>query len=189
MQRIITTISTICLLLLVMTGCSDETESEGQQLQLWTYGLPHFERQNAEYVVAKKWGFEFKAVAGCNVSNGLKRRADRHNKKAEAAIAKKYGSDWKEKFEKEVDLEFESQEKIIALIDSLDYIQKKQAELKKEGNGLHYFMTPADSAKYNVSVNGWGKWNGENEWVTYYQLMVDPEAKDVRLISDKIIKE
>ncbi|MGE9311636.1 hypothetical protein ACLOAU_08320 [Niabella sp. CJ426] len=181
------------LLIVLITGlpatvCFSQTKATKSTLRLLTYGLPNFQKQNAENVVSDKWGIEFYAVAGCDVSKELQDSAEQHNKIIEPLIEKKYGKNWQEKFNREVDAEFELEKKVIAVVDKLDYIEKRQAEMAKEGNGLHYIMTPIrNSTKYNVSVQGWGKWNDNDEWVTYYQLLVDYKTKVVKLASDKIM--
>jgi hypothetical protein len=160
------------------------------KFRLLTYGLPNFEKQNSENVVAQKWRIEFYAVAGCVVTQELEDSVDKHNKTIEPLIEKKYGKNWRDKFYKEVDAEFETEKKVTALIDQLDYIKKRQADMEKEGNGLQYIMTPvANSTKYNVLVQGWGKWKGEDEWMTYYGLLVDYKTRSVKLLSDRIVKE
>jgi hypothetical protein len=177
-------------ILLQMNNCFAQTKTINQKLRLLVYGLPDFKRQNAENVTAQKWGIEFYSVAGCLVTKELVDSVEKHNNTVKPLIIKKYGKDWSDKFDKEVDVEFQTEKKVTALIDQLNYIKKRQAEMEKEGNGLHYIMTPvANSTKYNASIQGWGKWNGQDEWVTYYKLLVDYKAKSVKLLSDKIIKE
>ncbi len=165
-------------------------QASGEKYRLLTYGLPNFGMQNAEYVVAEKWGIEYYAVAGCVVSQELIDSVEKHNDAVEPLIKKKYGEDWYKKFQKEVEAEYEIEQKVIALLDQLDYIVKKKQELDKEGNGLDYTMSPVKkTSKYEVSVSGWGILNGQPEWVSYYRLLVDHQKKTVQLLDDSIIKE
>jgi hypothetical protein len=191
MQKTIAYLSLLFLpLFLSVTNCLGQTQSTKPILRLLTYGLPNFEKQNSKNVVSKKWGIEFYPVAGCIVTDELEDSVKEENGKVEPLIAKKYGKNWRDKFYKEVDIEFKIEEKVTTIIDKIEYIKKRQAAMEKEGNGLHYIMTPvANSTEYNVSVQGWGKWKGEDEWVTYYKLLVDYETQSLKLLSDKIIKE
>ncbi|MGC4233287.1 MAG: hypothetical protein QM594_09950 [Niabella sp.] len=180
----------VFITLLQVTVCFGQTKATKHTFRLLTYGLPNFQKQNAENVISSKWGIEFYAVAGCDVSQELQDSVEQHNKIVEPLIEKKYGKNWEKKFYKEVDDEFEKEEKVITLVEKLHYIEKRQVEMEKEGNGLHYTITPIqNSTKYNVFVQGWGKWDGEDEWVTYYKLLVDYKTKSVKLISDKITRE
>ncbi len=191
MQKATTYIILIILATLTqVTSCFSQGQTTKPKFRLLTYGLPNFTKQNSENVVAQKWGIEFCAVAGCVVTQKLEDSVVRHNKSVEPQIEKKYGKNWRDKFYKEVDTEFETEKKVTAMIDLLDYVKERQAEMEKEGNGLHYIMTPgASTTKYNVSIQGWGKWKGKDEWVTFYKLLVDYRTKSVKLLSDKIVKE
>ncbi len=113
-----------------------------------------------------------------------------HNDSVESLIKNKYGEDWNEKFRKEVESEHKTQLKVIAVLDKVDFINKKKMKLEKEGNALYYSMYPVkNTSQYNVSVSGWGTLNAQPEWVSYYRLLVDYHKKTVKLIDDKTIKE
>ena len=56
--------------------------------------------------IAKRWGITFKSN-GCVISNSLRRKINRNNKEAFANIERKYGKDWKQKFNEEVKKELE----------------------------------------------------------------------------------
>lgn len=155
-----------------------------------TYGLPDFERHNSREVIAEKWKINFKAVAGCLVSQELIDSVKKHNEIVDRKLEIKYGKNWEVKFYQEVDIEFKKEQIITKLLDRIDYIKKKDGELDKEGNGLHYLMTPIDNSdNYNVSVQGWGKWEGKYEWLKYFKLIVNYKSKKIKLISNKIEKE
>ncbi|MCF3110897.1 hypothetical protein LL912_19080 [Niabella sp. CC-SYL272] len=181
------------LLLVIITTvsiCTIQAQTGKSKYRILVYGLPDFLRQNAEDVIANKWGIEFYPVGDCSTPQEIADSAEKHNTAIKALIAKKYGRQWSKRFDEEVDAEFAVQQKIAPLIDSIDYIKNKQAEMEKEGNGLHYYMTPiAGTTKYNVQVQGWGTWNGQSEWVTYYRFVANHKTKEVTLISNKIEKE
>jgi len=173
-----------------LTSCLGQSQTTRSQFRLLTYGMPDFEKQNAERVIADKWGIEFYSVAGCVITQKLEDSVEQHNKAVEISIANKFGKDWRNKFHEEVDAEFERETKITALIDRLDYVRKKRAEMEKEGNGLHYIMAPiVNTTKYNVYAQGWGTWNGQDEWVTYYKFVADYKTRSIKLLSDKVVKD
>ncbi|MEO8405928.1 MAG: hypothetical protein ABI480_15080 [Chitinophagaceae bacterium] len=191
MQRINISIAIILMVVsLQCISCNGRTKSLKQQFLLLTYGLPDFDRQNSTNVVADKWGIRFRTVAGCIVTQELENMVEEQNRSVEPLIAKKYGKDWKDKFYKEVEAEFEIEKKVTALVDSISYIKQKQTDMEKQGNGLHYIMSPdADADRYNVWVQGWGEWKGKDKWVTYYTFLVDYQTKSVNLLSDKVTME
>lgn len=190
MKRTAVLIKLVILITLVNSISSSKAQVSKEEFRLLTYGMPYVEKQNAENVIAKKWGIEFYSVGGCLVTQEVVDSAEKENSVIEPLIVKKYGKDWQDKFYKEVDSEFETEKKVTELIDQLSYIKKRHAEIQKVGNGLHYIMTPvANSTKYSVWVQGWGKWEGKDEWLTYYKLLIDYRRKSVKLLSNKIAKE
>lgn len=190
LKKIVHLILTLLVIFTQASICFGQNKSAKRTFRVLVYGLPDFERQNAQNVIAEKWGIEFYPVAGCTVSQELQDSVEQENKKVDPLIERKYGKDWYKRYDKEVNAEFEIEKKVSAQIDKLNYIRKKQTEMEKEGNGLHYIMSPvSNSTKYNVSIEGWGKWKGEDEWLTYYKLVVDYKTKTVKLLSDKISKE
>ncbi len=56
--------------------------------------------------IAKRWGITFKSN-GCVISNSLRRKIEKNNKEAFANIERKYGENWKQKFNDEVKKEQE----------------------------------------------------------------------------------
>lgn len=154
-----------------------------------TYGLPDFERINSKNVIAKKWGIRFYPVAGCVVTEELEDSVKTYNDPIYKLIEKKYGTNWFEKFEKEVEEEFEKEKIVTNILDKVDFIKKKDDEMSLEGNGLHYYMTPVKkSTDYNVSVEGWGLVDNKYVWLSYYRMIVNYKSKKVSLIDDKIEK-
>lgn len=158
-------------------------------IRLLTYGLPNFKMQNAENVISAKWGIQIIGVAGCDVSEAIEDSIQKENLKAEELISKKYGKDWRTKFNSEIEDEFKLEEIAISLVAKKSYVEAKRVELIKDGNGLDYSLSIIDKKTiFNVSVCGWGKVDGKSEWVIYYKFLVDYKKKKVKLISDKIEK-
>lgn len=181
----------ICLTL--FCNAQDSTASKNSKVDnftLLTAGLSDMQERNARDVVAEKWKIKFLPVAGCMVPKELRDSIRKHNLIANKNIEAKYGKDWRDKFEKEVVIEFKKQQIVTQILDTVNFIQKKDKEMELEGNGLHYRMKPIGNSKtYSVSVNGWGEINGKNVWVTYYKMNVNYKKKTVTLISDTIDEE
>ena len=55
-------------------------------------------------IVAKRWGINFKSN-GCVINNSLKRKIEKNNREAFANIEMKFGKDWKDRFNAEVEEE------------------------------------------------------------------------------------
>ena len=126
-----------CLLLSFMTIIVfnvANAQKPQSRYRILTYGLPNFLRQNAEDVIANKWGIEFYPVGDCLTPRAIADSADKHNATVEAQIAQKYGQQWKKQFYKEVDEEFVRQQKIIALAESIDYVKKKKKEIHQQAS-------------------------------------------------------
>lgn len=155
-------------------------------LRILVYGLPDFERQNAEGLIAKKYGFMFYGVAGCDVSEELEDSVKKENEPVYALLEKKYGTDFWKRFRAEVEEEFQTEKEVEKLLWQRPYLKEKDAELAKEGNGLHFDMdwTPKKGV-YAVIANGWGKWKGEDRMMVYYRLKVDLNQRKVQLLSKR----
>ena len=55
-------------------------------------------------IIAKRWGITFKSN-GCVLNNSLKRKIEKNNREAFANIEMKFGKDWKDRFNAEVEEE------------------------------------------------------------------------------------
>ena len=168
---------------------SSKKQSADTTLILLTYGLPYFDRQNSENVICRKWGIRFYPVAGCVVTEDLVDSVKTNNEKINKLIERKYGTNWRDRFEKEVDEEFEKEKIVTQILDKVDFIKKKDDQMDLEGNGLHYNMTPIEnSSDYNVSVEGWGKIDNKDIWVSYYRMTVNYKTEKYKLLDSKIEK-
>ncbi|MBS7564169.1 hypothetical protein KHS38_07105 [Mucilaginibacter sp. Bleaf8] len=165
---------------------ADSTEST----LFYTYGLPGpAESENATSVVAAKWGFGYKSVAGCTVSEKLVDSVQKHNEQVEEGLIKKYGKDWRARFNKEAATELAAHKRVIALLDKQKQNIHKRTELEKEGNELQYYISPAGKEQlYEAKAVGWAKINGKEAYVSYYKYIVDLNNATVKLVSDTITK-
>ncbi|REC50085.1 hypothetical protein DRF67_00630 [Chryseobacterium pennipullorum] len=53
-------------------------------------------------MISEKWNIKHKEITGCIVDERLMRTTDRRNKKTFAAIEKKYGADWRIRYEEDI---------------------------------------------------------------------------------------
>lgn len=84
-------------------------ESTDTIFTLLTYGFPNRDREKVRDIIAKTWGIRFYAVAGCLVTKDLIDSVKTNNDHVNKLIEKKYGANWQEKFEKEVNTEFKKE--------------------------------------------------------------------------------
>lgn len=175
-------------LIIIISVSISATQAQTVQpkYRLLVYGLPDFLRQNAEDVIANKWGIEFYPVGDCSTSQEVADSAEKHNTAVKALIAKKHGRQWSKRFNEEVNAEFARQQQIKAWIESLDYVKKKKAEMEANGEIFFNLLTPIPHThKYDVQIRGWEKYNGEDTFFRFYCFEVDYKTRRVQLISDK----
>lgn len=176
------------LMLPGLCGFAQEKPAK-DKFRLLVYGLPNFKRINAENIISKKWGIEFYPVAGCDVSKELEDSVEKYNKKVERKIKKKYGKNWSKQLDKEIDAEYAIQSALIPLLDSNTYVIQKSASLGTAPGVLQYYFTPIpNTSQYRVAIEGWGTWEGKEEWLSYYEMLVDYKTKSISLYSDKVTK-
>ncbi len=95
-----------------IVGCNPEKKkmvNHDEALIMLVYGLPNFEKQHAETVIAQQYGFKFKTVAGCNVSEALRDSVEIKNRITEDVLAQRYGKEWKFRFYTHVDSLYQKQ--------------------------------------------------------------------------------
>lgn len=105
-------------IIIISVGCNSNNtrpkEILKDSLTFYRYGLSDsFERNRAEYVVAKRWQIHYKQIANCVISKGLADSAANHNREVSLRLNKKYGINWKAKIDKAIDNEVVLQQRII----------------------------------------------------------------------------
>lgn len=189
-------ISFLLIILSILVQSCNKQEKKVDTLKtesdytILTYGLPNMERQNSRNIIAEKWKIKFKSVAGCMVSEQLLDSVKTINGRVDKNLEKKYGKNWNQKFEKEIDEEYERYKQITAILEKVDFIKKRDEQMGIEGNGLDYYMTPIKNspADYDVSVEGWSTIDNKDVWVSYYRMRVNCKTKKYILLEDKIEK-
>lgn len=163
--------------------CEAQSAAADSTFRILTYGLPRFEYQNATWVVGQKWGIEHRSVAGCVVTHELMDSVKNENDRVVAAIVSRFGADWNERFDAEVELEYQREKLVLQKIQELPYIQVRQKEMTAEGNGLHYWVIPGPNGD-EVMVQGYAPWEGGTEWLTLYVFKADGKGGMPILLSD-----
>ena len=99
--------------LITLTNISCTAKNNLDNFTIISYGFSAINVDGLDYKngeafskVAKRWGITFKSN-GCVISNSLKRKIEKKNREAFANIERKYGKDWKQKFNEEVKKELE----------------------------------------------------------------------------------
>lgn len=85
-------------------------EKQGQTIKKYkviyeyTYGLQRINKKktNCQTTLSASYGFDYKVVAGCCVTKGQLRRWTKHNEKVRKEMEKRFGKDWKEKYQFEL---------------------------------------------------------------------------------------
>lgn len=148
-------------------------------LEIYTYGLPNFDADRARQRVAKRWGFSYRAIAGCVVSAELLDSATRHNNIVEAALVKRHGPDWYTRFQQEADATYILDTVTRSIVLKHPLIAGKSRSLDSQGKGL--LIEPAgtratgpviDALAYTYDV-----WEGRRAYVVLYDLRVDTAAR------------
>lgn len=127
------TIGSISLLLLITflyaLPCFSQSNEVRPIFRWLTYGEPGGEE--VKNFVARKWGIELYAVAGCVVTRELIDSVKQQNKKVESRLIKKYGNDWGARFNQDIQAEFLNQQIVYDLILQADFLKKILSGWKK----------------------------------------------------------
>lgn len=139
------------------------------QVSFHTYGLVRGGSDAPRTIVARRWHIEYLTVAGCVVTEGLIDSARVHNERSEAILAKRHGSDWRRRFDAEVESETLRQAAITRKLDSSAEIRSLRAKLKADYNTPWYRFDFDEQHKvYTVEVKAWSK--KAKDYATYYLL-------------------
>ncbi len=134
-------------IVLIMCGSCREstmkvkTPAVTKKLEYLIFGLPPAaDRQNAEAIVADRWGFSFKTVGGCVVTEKLTDSVAEHNHQIDLILERTHGKDWYTPFKKEVDKEMLVDKRVIALLSQEKRNINKANELITEDGILQYTL-------------------------------------------------
>lgn len=85
-----------------------------------TYGFPNVERDKLKDLISSQWKIKYESVAGCTVTQKLMDSVRAENEKTDLALQKKYGKNWKEKYENDI------QEALMKQVDIMDVLITNQ---------------------------------------------------------------
>lgn len=85
-----------------------------------SYGFPNIEKDRLKNLISSKWKIKYERVAGCTVTQELMDSVRAENEKTDIALQKKYGKNWKEKYEKDI------QEVLMKQVDIMDVLITNQ---------------------------------------------------------------
>lgn len=96
---------------ITLTNISCASKRNLDNFTIISYGISAISVDGLDYkngevfsIVAKRWGINFKSN-GCVINNSLKRKIKKNNREALANIEMKFGKDWKNRFNAEVEEE------------------------------------------------------------------------------------
>ncbi|MNU64015.1 hypothetical protein D3C71_532850 [compost metagenome] len=180
----------IYLILCVFTFCANGQENSSPDFEILEYGHKRNNtHKNAKEIIANRWGISFKSIATCLISPQLKDSADSSNKHTYSLISLKYGENWYQKFEKEIEAEEKLIEEFIRRIKMMDRISLLDSTLAKEDNAVYYLIYPYSKSRsekrYEVFVYGLGTIDKKTDLICYYKFKLHKNRKNIELITDK----
>lgn len=96
---------------IALTNISCASKRDLDNFTIISYGFSAINVDGLDYKngeafsrVAQRWGITFKSN-GCVLNNSLKRKIEKNNREAFANIEMKFGKDWKDRFNAEVEEE------------------------------------------------------------------------------------
>ncbi|WP_449397940.1 FEKKY domain-containing protein [Chryseobacterium wanjuense] len=88
-------LSFLFLLIMIFSCKKEEGNYVGGYYWIYGYGLKDMRAEEAAEGISEKWKIKYTDVGGCVVDYNIQKKADALNKKTYAAIARRYGRDWK----------------------------------------------------------------------------------------------
>ncbi|WP_151457979.1 FEKKY domain-containing protein [Chryseobacterium indologenes] len=178
----------LLVLMLSMISCTTTKElteennipGDGSYFTILYYGYPNTERLILAESISEKWKIKYEEAAGCAIDGKTERKIEDKNRKTYAKIEKKYGEDWKIKYEKDII------DAGIAQADIMDILitnKTFRAEIEKhhiEIDGVDKEVWPLkESGAYQVKIYGSDEKNEEINCCTFH---VNTKNKTVYLI-------
>jgi hypothetical protein len=155
--------------------------AQNEEMTYYTYGLPAIERLNARDIVAERYGFYYRSIAGCVINEEMMDTVRPHNERIDKKLALRHGKNWRKKFDREVEAEYKRLKPLTQAVN--EYLASEETAALDKQLGLtetykNTWLTPsADGRSYEVVVSGL---YGEN-FMELYTLSVDKKSKRVKL--------
>ena len=169
---------TLTMLLFSLNAFSNTKEP----MQIWTVGLPDYARQEVMDRIAQKYGFEFFAVSGCEVTKEMRENVKQHNDEVRATLALKHGEGWWDRFQKEVNEVLTVRINAEKLVRSQNFVINKTRELNSIQKDIQLFTEEKGNGKFMVRVLGLEN----NQEIVYYSYLVNIKTDAVDLIGENI---
>ncbi|MGH1517423.1 hypothetical protein [Chryseobacterium sp. JK1] len=158
----------------------NEVSWNGSYYTILHYGYPNIYRLQLMEMISEKWKIKHKSASDCVIDMKLISDIDRKNKKTYDAIEKKYGSDWKVRYEKDID---EAATKQVDIMDVMIINKPFREQLKKcdiEIDGVDKKIKLLNNSEvYEVAVYGY---NHKGEKLDCCTLHVDTKNRKVNII-------
>lgn len=170
------------LIITIVMGCPPSMVNAQENIMekhtILIYGLPSEPvYTNSKNVVAGKWGLEFRAIAGCVVTEEFVDSVDRVNSKTYSILEEKYGKDWQDRFYEEVEEEYAKEQTVIRILtDDAGY--QSMLERNEPGSYSTFRLSPVmGTAQYDVRVT---IVSSTEEKSSDYMYRVDYKSKSVQ---------
>jgi len=150
----------------------EKEEKENHQLVYWNYGYPAFhDKKFARDKVAAGYGFTFKQVAGCLMTEERQRLISKHNKFVNKILSKRIGLNWMRKVYDEMDSVYKIDTTLIQALYNYKPLEGKVWSLLKPDSIYHEFRV------YNTCSSGIFvikalhlRWYGDDEGISVYEI-------------------
>ena len=175
-----TLLASAVLILISATSLAQQQNNHTEEkICFLTYGFPDVERVEVEQAIAGKWGFAFYTVGECTINQALIDSVARVNDAANKRMEARYGSNWRSRYQQEVDAAFATPERAQQLVNQQLYIWRKEQELKTHNDSLHYaWAATGRKGVYKVIVSG------SLKNTIFYKLLVDYPKYKVSLLTN-----
>lgn len=182
----------LIILAFVFGGCVQQeplpraTSPYPPLLEIYTTGLPAIEYGAVANIIARRYGFRYRAIAGCVVTREIADRKYSNNRSVYSTLDSIWGCNWRDKFDMQVDSAIEIHNKIEWLVNDESYIRKANETFYKHGYGFSYGITSAiDGTGFFVDVYIPPISKTDSTCLIYYKLKVDLQHKAVVILDAK----
>lgn len=90
-------------ILMLICSCKEEEGTySGGYYWIYGYGLKDMQGEEATQGISEKWKIKHVAVGGCMIDSELEKKVSAKNKATYALLEKRYGKDWRVRYEKDI---------------------------------------------------------------------------------------
>jgi hypothetical protein len=139
-------------------------------------------RPHSLNIVANKWGFEYRHIGGCDVTQELRDSIQTNNDFVDSVLKRRFGNGWEKRFAKEVKAEDQIDQKVIKIVDRIPVVIEKRKANSDET--IRYTLKPISyTSKYKVE----GNYVASNPMrvIRTFSLIVDYKTNEAQILSDK----